>query len=173
MNADRFSPVPRTISCYDLALQHTLPTHPQDLLLAACLREPPVASAAWRDFVAVVGDAKRFFERNGTGLKGLLPFVESRLAEQRNRCGQEFPYLCPRRVGTRGAAKSDLSGDPGRRSERVQQERSIQRAVEGWCSFGNRVPATVPATQSCDRPVDQPGGDVACEQCARRGPVRP
>ncbi len=90
MNADRFSPVPRTISCYELALRNTLPTHPQNLLLAACLREPPVASAAWRDFVAVVGDAKRFFERNGTGLKGLLPFVESRLAENGIDAGKSF-----------------------------------------------------------------------------------
>lgn len=83
MKADRFL-------CYDLALRNTLPTHPQSLLLAACLREPPFASVAWRDFVAVVGDPKRFFELNGTGLKGLLPFVESRLAENGIDAGRSF-----------------------------------------------------------------------------------
>ena len=107
MNAGRLSQVSRATACYDLALQNTLPTHPQDLLLAACLREPPVASAAWRDFVAVVGDPKQFFERNGTGLKGLLPFVESRLAANAINAGRSF-HTYARVASVREALRSRI-----------------------------------------------------------------
>ncbi len=75
---------------YAAALQHAMPSRAEALLLAACLREPDAASRAWKDFVAVVGDAKRYFESNGTGLKGLLPFVESRLAVNGIDAGKAF-----------------------------------------------------------------------------------
>ncbi len=90
MNASRSSYASRGIWCYDAALQNTLPTHRESLLLKACLREPPIATAAWREFVGVVGDAKQFFELNGTGLKGMLPFVESRLTQNGINGGSSF-----------------------------------------------------------------------------------
>ncbi len=75
---------------YAAALQNMAPTHAEASLLAACLRAPDVAAPAWKDFIAVVGDAKRYFESNRTGLKALLPFVESRLAANGIDAGKAF-----------------------------------------------------------------------------------
>lgn len=77
-------------SCYDIMLRNALPPRPHSLLMAACLCVPHTASQAWRDFVAAVGDPKRFFELNGTGLKGMLPLVESRLTELGIDAGRSF-----------------------------------------------------------------------------------
>ena len=77
-------------SCYDIMLRNALPPRTHGLLLAACMCVPDTASEAWRDFVAAVGDPKRFFELNGTGLKGMLPLVESRLTELGIDAGRSF-----------------------------------------------------------------------------------
>jgi hypothetical protein len=76
--------------CRAAALQNTLPTPPQGLLLAACLCEQEVAVPAWRAFIDAVGDVKRYFESDRSGLKGLLPFVESRLAANGINSGKVF-----------------------------------------------------------------------------------
>ncbi len=80
----------RDVSCHSAPLQNTLPTRPQGLLLSACLCEPEVAAPAWCAFVDAVGDVKRYFESDRTGLKGLLPFVESRLAANGIDAGKAF-----------------------------------------------------------------------------------
>jgi len=61
------------------ALAALLPPRPQELLLAACLLEKERAAVAWDAFVRAVRDPKLYFERNDSGLKGLLPFVALRL----------------------------------------------------------------------------------------------
>jgi hypothetical protein len=67
-----------------------MPPHEQRLLLAACLSGGEAAARAWSDFVAAVRDVKSYFETNETGLKGLLPFVEARLAANGIDAGKAF-----------------------------------------------------------------------------------
>jgi len=75
---------------HEAALEQLLPSLEQTLLLAACLRDGPAARNAWSEFVAIVGDAKSYFETNHTGLKGLLPFVESSLIANGIDAGRTF-----------------------------------------------------------------------------------
>ncbi len=57
------------------ALDIVRPDRLRTLLLRACLCPPDAAAAAWRDFQALAGDLKQFFETDLTGLKGLLPVI--------------------------------------------------------------------------------------------------
>lgn len=57
------------------ALDIVRPDRLRTLLLRACLCPPDAAAAAWRDFHALAGDLKHFFETDLTGLKGLLPVI--------------------------------------------------------------------------------------------------
>lgn len=75
---------------YERALMTLLPPRPQQLLLTACLAEPAVAARAWADFDAAVNNPKTYFEQDQSGLKALLPFVESRLAANGIDAGKEF-----------------------------------------------------------------------------------
>ena len=59
------------------------PDTQQTLLLRACVGSEPEAEQAWQKFVGRIGNTKLFFERDMTGLKGLLPIVHS--AARRNR----------------------------------------------------------------------------------------
>jgi hypothetical protein len=52
-----------------------LPSSRQSLLLKACLGPKALAPAAWRDWLAEVGDPKSVFETDAAGLRGLLPFI--------------------------------------------------------------------------------------------------
>ena len=52
-----------------------LPSPRQSLLLKACLGPKALAPAAWRDWLAEVGDPKSVFETDAAGLRGLLPFI--------------------------------------------------------------------------------------------------
>ena len=74
----------------EAALATLLPPLKHELLLTACLREGREAANAWSEFVAAVGDAKNYFEGNNTGLKGLLPFVETSLAANNIDAGKAF-----------------------------------------------------------------------------------
>ena len=74
----------------EAALSTILPPPEHALLLAACLREGHAAADSWSRFVAAVGDAKRYFEADATGLKGLLPFIESRFAANGVDAGKAF-----------------------------------------------------------------------------------
>ena len=58
------------------------PDTQQTLLLRACVGSEPDAEQAWRKFVSRIGDTKLFFERDLTGLKGLLPIIHA--AARRN-----------------------------------------------------------------------------------------
>ena len=80
----------RTTSAFELALATLLPPRTDELLLKACISEGWEASNAWLHFVRLSGGAKAFFERNNYGLKGLLPFVESRLAANGIDAGKTF-----------------------------------------------------------------------------------
>lgn len=72
------------------ALQALLPSETEEQLLIACIAERPEAIRAWSSFVLLAGDAKAYFEKNYAGLKGLLPFVESRLAANAIDAGKTF-----------------------------------------------------------------------------------
>jgi hypothetical protein len=67
-----------------------LPTRAEELLLAACVADGKRAADAWTSFERLVIDPKTYFERNYAGLKGLLPFVESRLAANGIDAGKAF-----------------------------------------------------------------------------------
>ena len=58
------------------------PDEPRTLLLQACLGASPEANNAWHRFANYSGDSKPFFERDMSGLKGILPLVHS--AARRN-----------------------------------------------------------------------------------------
>ena len=75
---------------WEVALANLLPPRPQQLLLAACLNDGAPAAQAWSEFVGAVGDPKIYFESNESGLKGLLPFVESRLTAHGIDAGKSF-----------------------------------------------------------------------------------
>ena len=62
----------------------------QTELLRACLLEADLANESWQRFVALCGDARTYFEQSRQGIKGLLPFVESRLAVQSMEVNPEF-----------------------------------------------------------------------------------
>lgn len=53
-----------------------LPDTCRTQLLQACLLQGDSAQIAWNAFIASVGDARRFFEADHTGLKSFLPFTE-------------------------------------------------------------------------------------------------
>jgi len=74
----------------EAALQTLLPSETEEQLLTACIADGPKAVRAWSTFIALAGDAKVYFERNDSGLKGLLPFVESRLAANAIDAGKAF-----------------------------------------------------------------------------------
>ena len=74
----------------EAALQTLLPSKTEEHLLTACIAEGPRAIRAWSTFIASVGDAKGYFEKNQAGLKGLLPFVESRLTANGIDAGKAF-----------------------------------------------------------------------------------
>lgn len=74
----------------EVALQNLLPSREQTLLLVACLHGGDAASRAWTEFVDAVGDPKRFFESDQSGLKALLPYVETRLARNQIDAGKPF-----------------------------------------------------------------------------------
>ena len=76
-------------SC-EAALQHLLPGRSDTLLLSACLLDGADAAHAWSEFAAAVADPKRYFEADQTGLKGLLPFLGSRLMANDIDPGREF-----------------------------------------------------------------------------------
>ncbi len=59
------------------ALACIWPDDARTLLLRACLHGGGEAERAWHEFAARNGDPKAFFERDITGLKGLLPLVHS------------------------------------------------------------------------------------------------
>ncbi len=80
----------RRATAYESALMSLLPSREQALLLCACLQEHDAAARAWREFAAAVGEPKAYFEMNQTGLKGLLPFVESSLAGKSIDAGKAF-----------------------------------------------------------------------------------
>lgn len=71
----------------EIALEVTWPDPVRVALLRACLWDGDRAQEAWREFGREVKDAKRYIERDRTGLKGLLPVVH--WAAQRN--GFELP----------------------------------------------------------------------------------
>lgn len=98
------------VACHTAPLLNTLPTLPQGLLLTACLCEPEVAAPAWHAFTDAVGDAKRYFESDRTGLKGLLPFVESRLAANGIDAGKAF-HTYARVASVREALRSRIYGE--------------------------------------------------------------
>lgn len=75
---------------YESALMMLLPSHEQELLLAACLCERDVAARAWLDFVSAVQDPKTYFEADETGLKGMLPFIGASLAGNAIDAGKAF-----------------------------------------------------------------------------------
>ena len=64
------------------ALACIWPDDMRTLLLRACLHSGTKAERAWHELAARKGDPKQFFERDMTGLKGLLPLVHS--AARRN-----------------------------------------------------------------------------------------
>ena len=64
------------------ALAYIWPDDMRTLLLRACLHSGAKAERAWHELAAWKGDPKQFFERDMTGLKGLLPLVHS--AARRN-----------------------------------------------------------------------------------------
>jgi len=74
----------------EAALQTLLPSATEEQLFTACIADGPLAVRAWSNFIALAGDAKRYFENNETGLKALLPFVESRLAANAIDAGKAF-----------------------------------------------------------------------------------
>ena len=72
------------------ALEIVLPSEAEEQLLIACVAKGPEAVQAWTRFTSLVGNAKAYFEKNYAGLKGLLPFVESRLAANNIDAGKAF-----------------------------------------------------------------------------------
>ncbi len=75
---------------FEAALRIMLPAPEQALLLAACLKDADAAARAWFDFAARVADVKGYFEANQTGLKGMLPFIETSLANRGIDAGRTF-----------------------------------------------------------------------------------
>jgi len=59
-----------------------LPTDVETQLLQVCLLDPASARQAWARFSQSSGGVQAFFEDNTGGLKGLLPYLESRLNSQ-------------------------------------------------------------------------------------------
>jgi hypothetical protein len=86
-----------------------LPSREQGLLLVACLAEDP-AARAWLDYVAAVRDPKVYFEADQTGLKGLLPFVGSRLERNGINPGKAFQTYA-RVALVREALRSRIYGE--------------------------------------------------------------
>ncbi len=80
------------------ALAIVWPDRMRTLLLRACLGSPKPATTAWRDFQALAGDLKHFFETDLTGLKGLLPVVYA--AARRNEFALEKELQSYLRVAT-------------------------------------------------------------------------
>jgi hypothetical protein len=77
-------------SAFEAPFATLLPPRTDELLLQACVCNGWEASNAWSDFVRLSRGAKPFFENNKYGLKGLLPFVESRLEANGIDAGKTF-----------------------------------------------------------------------------------
>lgn len=73
------------------ALAYIWPDDRRTLLLRACLLVGAQAEQSWHEFAARIGDPKRFFEADMTGLKGLLPLVHS--AARRNGFSLEAGFM--------------------------------------------------------------------------------
>lgn len=58
-----------------------LPDGDKTLLLRACLCRPPAAQDSWSAWLDRIDDPKSLFKGDEDGLKGLLPFIGHRLAE--------------------------------------------------------------------------------------------
>ena len=71
------------------ALRLILPNETQTELLRACLLSGNLGRRAWEAWCRRTGDPKATFERDQTGLKGLLPLVETAL--RRNGVGIDGP----------------------------------------------------------------------------------
>ena len=72
------------------ALGNLLPERRETRLLQALLRPADSPQKLWDRWAEDVGNPKRFFENNRTGLKGLLPFVEHSLRKREIEAGKEF-----------------------------------------------------------------------------------
>lgn len=69
----------------------SLTPHEDDtLLLRACLLDAEAAGQSWVAWCQRVGAPRAFFERNITGLKGLLPFVQFSLQSRRIEADKSF-----------------------------------------------------------------------------------
>lgn len=82
MDMVSYAPADDPISEGDGPLTVVWPDTQQTLLLRACVGSEPEAEQAWQKFVSRIGNTKLFFERDLTGLKGLLPIIHS--AARRN-----------------------------------------------------------------------------------------
>ncbi len=67
-----------------------LPSPQQSLLLQGCLGTKQVAATAWSDWLSQVRDPRSVFEKDLTGLKGLLPFIRHSLETNGIKVSDEF-----------------------------------------------------------------------------------
>jgi hypothetical protein len=72
-------------SAFRAALGVMLPNEVETELLRACLYPGEAADRAWRAWLSRVGDPATWFERERTGIKGLVPLVHVNLT--RNQVG--------------------------------------------------------------------------------------
>jgi hypothetical protein len=82
MQSVSHTPAGRPIANGQGALTVVWPDKLQTFLLRSCLGKGPEAEQAWHQLVSLTGDPKPYFERDLTGLKGLLPLMHS--AARRN-----------------------------------------------------------------------------------------
>ena len=71
-------------------LLSVLPSPDNTRLLKACLSSGLEASNAWEDWLNRVGNPKSWLERDYSGLKGLLPFIQHALTKNRIELSEEF-----------------------------------------------------------------------------------
>ncbi len=74
----------------DELLSLLLPPRASTLLLRACLDTPAKALDAWHTWLKLSGNPRSTFEKDRTGLKGLLPFIEHSFYQNRIDVGEEF-----------------------------------------------------------------------------------
>lgn len=67
-----------------------LPRRDHTLLLRACLAVDQQARQAWEAWLKLVGDPKSAFERDQSGLKGLLPFIQHSLNKNQLDVDEQF-----------------------------------------------------------------------------------
>jgi len=107
----------------EAALRTLLPSSTEEQLLTACIADGAKAIRAWSTFVALAGDPKTYFQTNETGLKGLLPFVESRLAANAIDAGKAFhtyARVALVREELRSSMVTDILADLVRAADRLQ-----------------------------------------------------